>query len=453
MPTQKASITKKEKPDNRQVLLDLIGKEYGSNSVVVMERALKNQDKQIDAAMHTHGMSLEDIAGSKGIDLGKIGVVKPQVTPPTPQQPQQQAQPQPPPQTQGSPKQVLQQLIQSKPASSPFGFGGMSEQGGQIIEQEPGVLAGLLSTLITGNPKTSARMDMQKLAGAGNMRQHLSGIASMSDLTPDQQIQAVSLARKVAGVRGAEKLVPSIVASLREGKTIDQVEDNLRMSGQSSGFNGSLRNAAQQIMAGESSTEKQSTFDDLDDLNGNPTQQMEYLKRIAIKKAPASDQNLIMGKERTIEFLNEIKEDLKILKKNGINTGFLEGNYENLLARAGQVSGNGELRKIAIKVATAVINFRRYATGVNFSVPENRDYVMMFPSINKVGKFNDVSIEALNETFTGDLDKFYSMSMGRDNYKKLSGVSEKKSFNSEEEAMTSGVKGEVIINGRRARID
>lgn len=53
---------------------------------------------------------------------------------------------------------------QQIPASSPFGFGGakMDEQG-NLIEQKPGFVAGLLSTLVGGTPGVAAKLDMNKL--------------------------------------------------------------------------------------------------------------------------------------------------------------------------------------------------------------------------------------------------------------------------------------------------
>lgn len=53
--------------------------------------------------------------------------------------------------------------VASKPASSPFGFGGVKEENGQMVEQQPGILAGLLSMMVTGNPKASADMDLNRM--------------------------------------------------------------------------------------------------------------------------------------------------------------------------------------------------------------------------------------------------------------------------------------------------
>ena len=65
-------LTQKDKPkDNKQLLLELIAQQYGSSNAIVMDKALKTQDKQIEEAMG-QGMSADDIAQSKGIDIGQL---------------------------------------------------------------------------------------------------------------------------------------------------------------------------------------------------------------------------------------------------------------------------------------------------------------------------------------------------------------------------------------------
>ena len=130
-----------------------------------------------------------------------------------------------------------------------------------------------------------------------------------------------------------------------------------------------------------------------------------------------------MGKERTVDFLEEIENDLATLERNGFPTGFWSGSWENLIAKVGQVQ-NPEMRKVATKIAVAVMSYRRSMTGVQFGMLENKEYKRIFPNINKVGQFNIASISALKETFRGDLNKFYSLSMGKKNYDKLFGETE-----------------------------
>lgn len=242
----------------------------------------------------------------------------------------------------------------------------------------------------------------------------------MSSLSPEQQIQAYDLARRVAGVRGAVKLLPSIVSSFAEGKTIDQIEDELRFSQQSNEFSNEFRNASQQMTIGKPKSEKQASFDELDDLlqKGDTEGAKEYLKEMARVNVPAEMQTRIRGKERTMELLGEIEGDLATLEKAGIKTGFTSGSIENWVAKVGQVA-SPELRQIATKIATAVINYRRDMTGVQFGEKESREYKILFPSIDKVGNFNTSALKALKDVFKGDLKRFYTQKMGSSNYNKI----------------------------------
>ena len=153
----------KEKKDFKQEFLEGIvdshpNKLDGLHTAAILEDAFGEEKTQLKAAMHTGGMSFEDIVDSfskrKGIDLlGSLMKNQDSVKAVGESQP---AQP--------------QQMIQSKPASSPLGFGGMSMQDGQLIEQKPGLLAGLLSMVFSGRPNTAANLDMNKLLQASQIQ-------------------------------------------------------------------------------------------------------------------------------------------------------------------------------------------------------------------------------------------------------------------------------------------
>lgn len=154
----------REKPkDNKQILLDLISKEYGVHNAIVMDKALKTQDKQVEEAMTQGGMTATDIGKSLGIDLSSLGNKTQSQVSSLETMPQQT--------TSSINNQSSATTSTSKPASSPFGFGGVSMQNGQVIEQQPGILAALLSTLATGNPKTSATLDLQRLLQQSKIQQ------------------------------------------------------------------------------------------------------------------------------------------------------------------------------------------------------------------------------------------------------------------------------------------
>jgi hypothetical protein len=247
-------------------------------------------------------------------------------------------------------------------------------------------------------------------------------IADPYELSSEQQVQARALARKISGVRGAENILPSIYEEMRKGKSIDEVEDTLRYAGQSPQFVGPVRDAAQTILINSPENISQKSMDYIDDLlsKGDKEGVKNQLKRLARTQASSEQQTFLVGKERTIKLLDEIQGDLNNLEQMGINTNIFTGTAEQVAAKLGTVI-NPEARKVATKISTAIQNYRRSMTGVQFGMPENKEYKVMFPSIGRTANFNTANINALKEVMQGDLDNFYSLSMGEDTYSQLFG--------------------------------
>ena len=423
MPTTNAPAQPKKK-NNKELLLELINKQYGLASSAVMEKAFKTQDKQIEEAM-MQGMGAKDIAKSEGIDLSQLGV--------SPEQPTPQTQPKPEGKKGNfwyTPFQMNKESGDVTPASLLGGL--ISQHPDDTLKMVEALMAtkknqqispeGQMATL----KKTKALLDKEGIKAKVNVT--ATGVPTISTepelglngLEPDQQLQALALARKYGTGRNLKVLVPSIAAQLMEGKTIDQIEDNLRMSGQSPEFSGAIRGAMQNITSKWGAGEKQTAFDEVDDYAGDPEAQRQAIKRTTLKAATADQQNQVMGKERTADLLNEISGDLEILEKNGTPTNWMTGNIEGLMGRVGLVK-NPAMREVATKIAVAVMAYRRSMTGVQFGMIENKEYKRIFPNIDKVSAFNSATAKALTSVFSGDTEKFYKQSMGEKNYTQIFG--------------------------------
>ena len=278
-------------------------------------------------------------------------------------------------------------------------------------------------TYKTGLPEFRRRQFIQSESGKyKELAPTKISIATPEGLSSEQQLQARALSRKIYGVRGAEYGLPAVYEEMRKGKSIDQIEDELRFAGQSKQFSGAIRNAAQSILINTDINKAQNAMDYIDDKlsQGNIEGAKSQLKRLARAQSGVDDQRTIQGKERTIKLLDEIQDDLNTLEANGINTNIFSGTAEQIVAKVGMVK-NPAMRKVATKIAAAVQNYRRSMTGVQFGMPENREYKIMFPTISRTANFNIANIDALREVMQGDLDNFYSLAMGEDNYKSLFG--------------------------------
>lgn len=255
-------------------------------------------------------------------------------------------------------------------------------------------------------------------------------ITSPEGLTSEQQLQARALSKKIYGVRGAQFGLPAIYEEMKKGKNIDEIEDSLRYSTQSKEFTGAIRNATQSILMNTSEDKSQKAMDYIDDLfsKGDTEGAKNQLKRLARTQAGAEESRSIVGKERTIKLLDEIQGDLDKLEQSGINTNIFSGTAEQVAAKIGTVR-EPELRKVATKISAAVQNYRRSMTGVQFGMPENKEYQLMFPKIDRTANFNTSNINGLKEVMQGDLDNFYSLSMGDNEYKTIFGQPTKTNIN------------------------
>jgi len=245
-------------------------------------------------------------------------------------------------------------------------------------------------------------------------------------LTPTQYTQATKLARELYGTIRTkdqiEQFIDPIVKRMEAGETIDEIADSLRFAGQSPEFSGLVREAAQQITAKLSTKQTETVFDKIDDVlaTGDISKLQDYLKKIAIDYSAGGTEQakMIMGQERTVEFLEEIEDDLAAYEAAGGNTNIFTGTLEEMAKKVGAVR-DAELRSIATKIMKARQQYRRSMTGVAFSPGENLEYDAIFPNINKTANFNSATITALKEAFTGDVDFFYRFAMGDDAYQQI----------------------------------
>lgn len=248
-------------------------------------------------------------------------------------------------------------------------------------------------------------------------------IASAEGLTLEQQLEAREIAIKYGKRKGmVEQTLPIVHGLMKQGKTRDDIEDHLRLSKQSKDFPVQMRNAVERVMTGVGEKGTQKELDIVDNLesSGDVVGAKEQIKKLARQQAPSAERSEINGKHRTVAFLDEIQSDLNKLESSGIDTNIFSGTLEDFNKKLGRVK-DPEARKIAIKIQTAIQKYRKSVTGAAFNALEAEEYNDIFPSIKKTAEFNTVSVQALKEVFSGDLDNFYRLSMGDKEYNDLFG--------------------------------
>jgi hypothetical protein len=238
-------------------------------------------------------------------------------------------------------------------------------------------------------------------------------------IDPLTNLSARELAYQLGKSKGAKDVYPDVIALLQAGHTINEARDTIRLRQQSEEFNEVGRPALHQIFAagGKSGKTVDLAFDAFDDLlqKGDMEGAKQYIKRAAQNSYPVETGKQLYGKERTVEFLAEIRDDLEEFERKGGNTNIFEGTKEDVAKALGLVA-NEELRTIATKVNTVLQAYRKSMTGVAFGKEEGKEYKAMFPDISKTGTFNMATLTALDEVFSGDVAHLYKNAMGEKAY-------------------------------------
>jgi hypothetical protein len=240
------------------------------------------------------------------------------------------------------------------------------------------------------------------------------------EVSADDKIKAGALAVQIFGRRRAKDWIDTIVELRKEGKTFDDIGDMLRFSQQSEEFSGPVRGASEMLSLAVPSGQSELLKDMIDDVvsSGDQEAVKNTLKDVAIRTAPSTDKTRIIGQERTLSFLDEIEADLQALEDAGIDTNIFSGGVEDVNRKIGTVN-EPRLRELATKIQIAIMNYRKAMSGAAFNALESQEYKDVFPSIGRTKNFNMANIRALRSTFGGDLDNFYRLSMGRNNYDQL----------------------------------
>jgi predicted 3-demethylubiquinone-9 3-methyltransferase (glyoxalase superfamily) len=319
--------------------------------------------------------------------------------------------------------QDIESIKMGKPNQTVIELLNQAELTGQKIETQITELGG---RKVLVNTQTGEIIRDLGISGGGTI--------DINNLSPLEQLQARNISTKIFGkIGGAKSENISLIAGLvADGMDVNQIEDSLRSSTYSNEYVGAFRDASENIQIGMSENQATVFSNNLDRQleAGNYDKALETLKVAALASFPSAEASQIRGKDRTVEFLLEIKDDLKNFKDLGGNTNIFNGNAEKIAGKVGEVI-DPTLRNLATKIQTAIISYRRAMSGVAFSVPESKEYKALFPNIDKNFKYNEQTVNALVDSFVGELDYSFGSVMGNGTYRELYG---------EEGASTKGIQ-------------
>jgi len=129
-------------------------------------------------------------------------------------------------------------------------------------------------------------------------------------------------------------------------------------------------------------------------LAGDKSELADYIRQAAIEGENVDVKNQIMGRQATMASLRDAASMLQEMKAKGVPTDYLTGNMEDVARRLG-TSTNPEYVALGNRLMGTLINYRRAATGVQFSERESADYQRMFPNYRNTLPVNEALISGL----------------------------------------------------------
>jgi hypothetical protein len=105
----------------------------------------------------------------------------------------------------------------------------------------------------------------------------------------------------------------------------------------------------------------------------------ERIKQFALDTENVDMRNRVIGRRETLRALDDAERVIREAQAAGVPFNWASGTLEDLKRTVGKTS-NKRYVYLRQRLSDALINYRRAATGVQFSVREARDYQQMFPN-------------------------------------------------------------------------
>lgn len=156
--------------------------------------------------------------------------------------------------------------------------------------------------------------------------------------------------------------------------------------------------------------------------SGNVENIKSLVKQAAVEGENVDKKNQVQGREATIAALKDVETILLDLNRAKVPTGWLAGNVEDLYRKLG-TSTNPEYVSLGARLKGVLIDYRRAATGVQFSERESADYEQMFPNYRNTLPVNLALIRGLMRQMETHDKTYWESKLGKEGAQ-LVGVTE-----------------------------
>lgn len=241
-------------------------------------------------------------------------------------------------------------------------------------------------------------------------------------ISAQDQLSALAFAVDKFGQRQGPKMLPIVLQAMSEGKTLDDIDDEIRLTEVSPEFAGAFKDSFGFVSkSGFSTADKTSNKEELDRLleDGEPGQARDFIIGLAKDKAKGRDKDQVSGREDTIASLGFIQGLLSEFEAKGGKTNLMRGSLNKFSNRVLKDTGDEDLAGIANSIETAIITYRSFVSGAAFTESEAKAYERIFPDIRNTEELNKVKIESLINIFEQNQDNFYRRMIGTTNFNKL----------------------------------
>lgn len=246
------------------------------------------------------------------------------------------------------------------------------------------------------------------------------------DVPSDVFIAATKLVTTLTKGKGTteykQEIQDHILNEYKKGKTLDEIEDELRYSSVSEEFVGSFKGAFEFITKkGFSLSDREAAKDGLDELleEGDIENAKYFMLGLARDKGTANEQKQVVGREEALLAIDSVQESLKKYTDSGGDTGLITGNLEKIQQKVFKRTGNQELANIANEIQIAIQAYRQAISGAAFTEAESKEYENIYPSIGKSKELNEAKINSLVRVYERNQGAFYRRTMGVKFYKEL----------------------------------
>jgi len=283
----------------------------------------------------------------------------------------------------------------------------------------------------SGGDGTHLDITMKKADGSFYKAHEVAGLlgyqgGEKKELTSLEKLQAHQLMTTITKGKGTteykETVLESIKEMMQEGKSLDNIEDELRYSSVSKEFEGNFKGAFEYITkAGFSTADRESAKDGLDELlaSGDTEGAKDYTLGLARDKATGDEYKRVTGREEALISIMEIEKSLNSYIESGGDTGLLTGAVEGFNQTVLKKTGDSNLANIANEIKVAIQTYRQAISGAAFTESESKEYDNIFPNIGKSKELNQAKIDSLKTVYSRNQTLFYRRTMGTDNYNAL----------------------------------